>query len=154
MAFTVSDVEPSLATGLAAGDLIAASSMNAVLQRDRYLFATRRRLIASLPPVVASSGSFVVAYGFVAKLLPTSNGTILIGVVASDNCRVKVTTSYGAVTLTLSAGGPGCYIDEITGIPTSTWFGITVEVQQSGVSPATIYGINIQDAVLTAADLP
>lgn len=153
MAFTVPVMEPVLATGLAAGDTIAASSMESVLLRDRFLFATRRRLIASLPKVVTLGPiGYQVAYGLQAKMLATSNGTMLIGVVASDDCNVRVTTSYGAVTIT--TGGPGCYIDEITGIPPSTWFGITVEVQSNTGSPVTIYGINMQEAVLVAADLP
>ena len=152
MAFTVPDEEPALATGLAAGDTIAASSMESVLLRDRFLFATRRRLIASLPPKVTSSAVYEVAYGLQAKMLATSNGTMLIGVVASDDCSVRVTTSYGAVTIT--TGGPGCYIDEITGIPPSTWFGITVEVQSNTGSPVTIYGIYMAEAILDAADLP
>jgi len=152
MGFTVPVIEPALATGLAAGDTIEAASMEDVVKRDRFLFATRRRLIASLPSKVTSAAAFEVAYGLQAKMLATSNGTMLIGVVASDDCSVRVTTSYGAVTIT--TGGPGCYIDEITGIPPSTWFGITVEVQSNTGSPVTIYGINMQEAVLVAADLP
>lgn len=152
MAFTVPDEEPVLATGLAAGDTIAASSMESVLLRDRFLFATRRRLIASLPPKVTSAATYEVAYGLQAKMLLTATGTMLIGVVASDDCNVRVTTSYGSVTIT--TGGPGCYIDEIAGIPPSTWFGITVEVQSNTGSAVTIYGINMQEAVLVAADLP
>lgn len=152
MGFTVPASEPALATGLAAGDTIEAASMTDVVKRDRFLFATRRRLIASLPSKVTSAASFEVAYGLKAKMLATSNGTMLIGVVASDDCDVRVTTSSGAVTIT--TGGPGCYIDEITGIPASTWFGITVEVKSNIGSSVTIYGINMQEAILDAADLP
>jgi aspartate oxidase len=127
--------------------------MEDLLLRDRFLFATRRRLLASLPKVVTTAAaSFQVAYGFQAKMLPTANGTMLIGVTASDDCDVKVTTSYGAVTLT--TGGLGCIIDRITGIPVSTWFGITVEVKSNSGSPVTIYGINMQESILDAADLP
>ena len=153
MAFTVPNEEPVTATGLAAGDTIESVSMEDLLLRDRFLFATRRRLLASLPKVVTTaSASYQVAYGFQAKMLPTANGVMAIGVTASDDCDVKVTTSYGAVTLT--TGGLGCYIDQITGIPVSTWFGITVEVKSNTGSPVTIYGINMQEAILDAADLP
>ena len=124
-----------------------------LLLRDRFLFATRRRLIASLPKVVTTAAaSYQVAYGFQAKMLPTANGEMLIGVTASDDCNVKVTTSYGSVTL--STGGPGCIIDQIIGIPPSTWFGVTVEVKSNTGSPVTIYGINMQEQILTEADLP
>ena len=153
MAFTVPNEEPVTATGLAAGDTIESVSMEDLLLRDRFLFATRRRLLASLPKVVTTaSASFQVAYGFQAKMLPTANGSMLIGVTASDDCDVKVTTSYGAVTLT--TGGLGCFIDRIASIPVSTWFGITVEVKSNTGSPVTIYGINMQEVILDAADLP
>ena len=153
MAFTVPNEEPVTATGLAAGDTIESVSMEDLLLRDRFLFATRRRLLASLPNVVTTaSASFQVAYGFQAKMLPTANGTMLIGVTASDDCDVRVTTSYGTVTLT--TGGLGCIIDQITGIPVSTWFGVTVEVKSNTGSPVTIYGINMQESILVAADLP
>ena len=153
MAFTVPNEEPVTATGLAAGDTIESVSMEDLLLRDRFLFATRRRLLASLPKVVTTaSASYQVAYGFQAKMLPTANGTMLIGVTASDDCNVKVTTSYGTATLT--TGGPGCIIGRIASIPVSTWFGVTVEVKSNTGSPVTIYGINMQEGILDAADLP
>jgi hypothetical protein len=153
MAFTVPTQEPALATGLAAGDWVEASSMEDLLLRDRFLFATRRRLIASLPKVVTTAAaSYQQAYNFQAKMLPTANGVMQIGVTASDDCSVKVITFYGNVTLT--TGGPGCIIDRIASIPPSTWFGIRVEVQSNTGSPVTIYGINMQETILDAADLP
>lgn len=153
MAFTVPSIEPDRPVGLIAGDWIQAQSMDSLVQRDRFLFATRRRLLASLCKVVTtSSAAYQVAYGLQAKMLPTANGTMLIGVTASDDCSVKVTTSYGSVTLI--TGGLGCYIDEITGIAPDTWFGITVEVKSNTASPVTIYGINMQESILDAAALP
>ena len=153
MSFIVPIKEPGVATGLAAGDTIESVSMEDLLLRDRFLFATRRRLIASLPKVVTTAAaSYQVAYGFQAKMLPTANGEMLIGVTASDDCTVRVTTAYGSAALT--TGGPGCIIDSIGGIPVSTWFTISVEVQSNTGSPVTIYGINMQETILTAADLP
>ena len=153
MAFTVPDIEPNRPVGLLAGDWIEASSMNSLVQRDRFVFATRRRLIASLPKVVTTaSASYQTVYGFYAKMLATANGEMLIGVTASDDCNVRVTTAYGNATLT--TGGPGCLIDQITGIPVSTWFTISVEVKSNTGSPVTIYGITMQETILTAADLP
>ena len=153
MAFTVPGQEPVLARGLAAGDTIESVSMEDLLLRDRFLFATRRRLLASLPKVVTTaSASFQVAYGFQAKMLPTANGAMLIGVTASDDCDVRVTTSYGTTTLT--TGGLGCHIKQLSGIPVSTWFGVTVEVKSNTGSPVTIYGINMQERTLRDTDLP
>jgi hypothetical protein len=153
MAFTVPTQEPALATGLAAGDWVEASSMEDLLLRDRFLFATRRRLIASLPKVTTTAAAtYQAAYGFYAKMLPTANGVMQIGVTASDDCSVKVTTVYGNVTLT--TGGPGCIIGRIASIPPATWFLVAVDVQSNTGSPVTIYGINMQETILDAADLP
>jgi len=152
MAFTVPDSEPPKAVGLNAGDWIQAQSMESLVLRDRFLFATRRRLMASLPKVVTSVASYEVVYGFYVKMLPTANGVMQIGVTASDDCTVRVTTLYGSTTLT--TGGPGCIIDRLTGIPPATWFFVGVEVQSNTGSPVTIYGINMQETILDAADLP
>lgn len=152
MAFTVPDSEPVIATGLVAGDTIAASSMRSILKRDRYLFATRRRLIASLPKVTTSVALFENTYSFRAKLLPTSTDTITVGVVATDDCSVRIATTYGNVIVT--TGGPGSYIDVLSGIPQATWFTITVQVQSNTGGSVTIHGIYISELILTDADLP
>jgi len=60
----------------------------------------------------------------------------------------------GSEFVTITTGGPGCYIDVISGIPQSTWFLIGVEVKSNTGGAVTIYGINVQEQVLTAADLP
>lgn len=153
MGFYISANEPALARGLIAGDTIAASSMFSLIDRDRYLFATRRRLIASLPSVTTSSGTLVPAYGFKAKLLPTATGNIVIGVAASTDCTVVVTTSYGAVTVNCG-GTPSYGTGTLYGIPTGTWFGITIEVQDDSGSGVTIYGIYIVDENLSEPYLP
>jgi len=153
MAFTVPDEEPTAATGLTAGDWIQASSTEELLLRDRFLFATRRRLIASLPKVVTTaSASYQVAYAFKAITLPSSNGTLMVGFVASDTSDVRVVA--GASSAVISQTGQGSIIGVVTGVPINTWFGIVVEVVSGTGSPVTISGIYIAEQVLVAADLP
>lgn len=153
MAFTVPIIEPARATGLAAGDTIEAVSMEDLLLRDRFLFATRRRLIASLPKVVTTaSGTFQTAYGFKAKLLPTSTGTLIFGFVASDDASVKVTA--GASTATVTTGAANSRIGVVTGVPIGSWFGVTVEVKSNTGSALTIRGIYIAEIILVDTDLP
>ena len=153
MAFTVPTIEPARATGLAAGDTIEALSMEDLLLRDRFLFATRRRLIASLPKVVTTaSASYQTAYAFYAKLLPTSNGTLIFGFVVAGNASVKVTA--GASTATVTTGASNSRIGVVTGVPIGAWFGVTVEIKSNTGSALTIKGIDIADQVLVAADLP
>jgi hypothetical protein len=153
MAFTVPTQEPALATGLAAGDTIEALSMEDLLLRDRFLFATRRRLIASLPAVTTTtSTAYQVAYGFKAKLLPTSNGTLIFGFVVSGNASVQVLagTSVGIVT----TGAANSRIGVVTGVPIGAWFTVVVQVKSNTGSALTIRGIYIAELVLDAADLP
>jgi len=153
MAFTVPVIEPDEPVGLIAGDWIEASSMNSLVQRDRFVFATRRRLIASLPKVVTTaSASYQIAFGMRVITLPSSNGTLMVGFVASDTSAVKITA--GASNATISQTGQGSIIGVVTGVPINTWFGIVVEVVSGTGSPVTISGIYIAEQVLVAADLP
>jgi hypothetical protein len=127
--------------------------MNSLVQRDRFVFATRRRLIASLPKVTTTaSTSFQVACGFKAITLPSSNGTLIFGFVASDDASVRVVA--GSSTATVTTGASNSRIGVVTGVPINTWFGVAVEVKSNTGSPVTISGIYIAEQVLVAADLP
>ena len=153
MAFVIPDSEPAIATGLAAGDLIAALSMYNILQRDRYLFATRRRLLVSVPKYVTlGSTSYQIAADTQVKLLATSNGSAMVGVVATDDCDVQVVTPYGSVTVT--TGGPGDAVAELSGLPTGAWFRLTTKVRSNTGSPVTIHGVYIVDKILDESQLP
>ncbi len=154
MAFTVPTAEPPVTTGLIAGDWITASSMESLVLRDRFLFATRRRLIASIGKVVTTAAaSFQATRVFRFITSATSNGTLAIGVTASDDCTVRVSILLGP-SVSITTGGPGCIIDRLSGVPINTWTMLVVEVKSNTGSPVTIYGINIQETILDAADLP
>jgi len=152
MAFTVPVIEPAQAINLAAGDSIQSASINSLVLRDRFIFANRRRVIASLGLVRTSAASYETAYALYGITLPTSSDTLLVGVIALDDCTVRITTIYGNVIIT--TGGPGSLISALSGIPQATWFSMTVEVQSNTGSEVTIPGIYIAEQVLTAADLP
>lgn len=152
MAFTVSASEPPLATGLSAGDVISAASMDSILQRDRYLFATRRRMLASLPSVTTSSASYQAAYRFRVKTLPTAVDTILIGFVTTGSASIRVNSLYGITVIT--ATGASSIIGSQGGIPTGTWFEIVIEVKSNTGGSVTIHGIYIAEQILKGSDLP
>ena len=154
MAFTVPLIEPALPDGLLAGDWIAAPGLESVLLRDRFLFATRRRLIASLPQVQTSVGTYTVPYyRFWFKTLPTATQNVLCGVVADGSCDVKFDfTTVGIITL--STAGMGCYVDSIAGVPQDTWIECTVQVQSPTGALVNIWGIYLVEQSLTATDLP
>ena len=111
MAFTVPTTEPATTVGLIAGDWIEASSMNSLVQRDRFVFATRRRLIASLPKVTTTAAaSYQTAFTMRVITLPSSNGTLMVGFVTSDTASIRLTWGVG-VSAVLSTVGPGSIIE-------------------------------------------
>jgi len=153
MAFTVPTIEPAKPVGLAAGDWIEASSMNSLVLRDRFLFATRRRVIASIGQFTTNSSMlYQTVGGFYAKTLPTATDTLLFGFVATDDATVRLTIT--ASTNAITTGGPGSIIGALTNVPIATWFTVLVEVRGNTGSPVTIRGIYIAEQVLVAADLP
>jgi hypothetical protein len=154
MAFTVPTIEPLEPLGLNAGEWIEASSMKSLVLRDRFLFATRRRLIASLGQFTTNSSSlYQFAYVFSAKTLPTASDTLIIGFRASNACTVRVVVDLSVV-VTLSVAGPGSIIGVLSGVPIATWFAASVEVRGNTGAPVTVQGIYIAEQVLDAADLP
>lgn len=153
MAFTVPTIEPAEPVGLAAGDWIEASSMNSLVQRDRFVFATRRRVIASIGQFTTDSSMlYQTVAGFYAKTLPTATDTLLFGFVASDDASVKLTIT--ASTSTVTTGGQGSLIGALNGVPIATWFTVIVQVKGNTGSPVQLRGIYIAEQVLVAADLP
>ena len=127
--------------------------MENLLLRDRFLFATRRRLIASLPKVTTTaSASYQTAYAFYAKTLPSSNGQLLFGCVSTNDVSVRVTA--GASTATVTTGASKSRIGVVTGVSVGSWFSVLVEVKSNTGAPLTIKGIYIAEIVLIQADLP
>lgn len=154
MAFTVPDIEPPRPTGLMAGDWIKSSSMTTLVERDRFLFATRRRVIASLPKVTTnSSGSYAPTYAFDFKTLPTATDTLVIGFVSTGACSVRVIYSM-SVFAVLTTTGPESMVGWLTGVPINTWSRLLVEVKSNSGSPVTIHGIYIAEKTLSDTDLP
>ena len=154
MAFTVPLIEPALPDGLLAGDWIAAPGLESVLLRDRFLFATRRRLIASLPQAQTSVVTYTVPYyRFWFKTLPTATQNVFIGVVADGVCDVRIDFT-GVGFRVLSTAGMGCYVDNISTVPQDTWIECTVKVQSPTGALVNIWGIYLVEQSLTATDLP
>ncbi len=129
--------------------------MNSLVQRDRFVFATRRRLIASLPKVTTTaSGAYQIAFAMRVITLPSSNGNLMVGFVTSDTAAIRVSWGIGGSSAVLSTVGPSSIIEAIGPVPINTWFAITVEVVSGTGAPVTISGIYIAEQVLVAADLP
>jgi hypothetical protein len=137
-----------------AGDWIKSSSMTSLVLRDRFLFATRRRLLASLCSFTTnSSGSYQPAYALEVKTLPTASDTIIIGIQATGACSVRVVYNFSTfVVLTTTA--EESMVQTLAGIPINTWSRLFIEIKTNTGSPVTVHGIYIAERVLNDSELP
>jgi hypothetical protein len=128
--------------------------MTSLVLRDRFLFATRRRLLASLCSFTTnSSGSYQPAYALEVKTLPTASDTIIIGIQATGACSVRVIYNLSTfVVLTTTA--EESMVQVLEGIPINTWSRLFIEIKTNTGSPVTVHGIYIAEHVLNDSELP
>jgi len=153
MAFTVPAITPALSPYLNPPNAIRGDAVNSLLQRDRYLFATRRRLIFTGGKFDATSGSFVTPFFFSARTSAVVTGNLWV-VIAGNEVEVKIDEfNVGAtLTLTLSAGGFETNAQLLTGIPAATTLAIGLSVRALGAG--NLYSVYIFEEILAAGDLP
>ena len=153
MAFTVPATLPALSPYLVPPNTVRADAVDSVLQRDRYLFATRRRLIFTGGAFDATSGTFVTPFFFSARTSAVVTGNLWV-VVAGNEVEVEVSevTSGSLITLTLSAGGFETEARLLTGITAATTLLFTLSVRSLGAG--NLYGVYIIEEILAAGDLP
>ena len=154
MAFDVPATEPPRTTSLMAGDWITSSTITNLVERDRFLFATRRRLLASLCQFTTnSSGSYQPAYAIEVKTLPTASDTIIIGIQATGACTVRVIYNLSTFAV-LTTTAEEAMVQTLTGIPINTWSRLYIEIKTNTGSPVTVHGIYIAELILDAGQLP
>ena len=153
MAFTVPATTPPLSPYLNPPNAIRADAVDSLLQRDRYLFATRRRLIFTGGKFSTGSSTFVTPFFFSARTSAVVTGNLWV-VVAGNEVEVKVDEfNVGAtLTLTLSAGGFETQAQLLTGITAATTLAMSISVREIGIGD--VYGIYIIEEILAAGDLP
>jgi hypothetical protein len=153
MAFTVPATTPPLSPYLNPPNAIRADAVDSLLQRDRYLFATRRRLIFTGGKFDATIGTFVTPFFFAARTSAVVTGNLWV-VIAGNEVEVKVDEfNLGAtLTLTLSAGGFETTAALLTGITAATTLALGISVRATGAG--NLYSVYIIEEILAAGDLP
>ena len=153
MGFTVPATTPPLSPYLNPPNAIRADAVDSLLQRDRYLFATRRRLIFTGGKFDATSGSFVTPFFFSARTSAVVTGNLWV-VIAGNEVEVKVDEfNFGAsVSITLSAGGFESGSALLTGIPAASTLAMSISVRATGAG--NLYSVYIIEEILAAGDLP
>ena len=153
MAFTVPATTPPLSPYLNPPNAIRADAVDSLLQRDRYLFATRRRLIFTGGKFDATSGSFVTPFFFAARTSAVVTGNLWV-VIAGNEVEVKVDEFNVGATLTLGVSGGGFETNAqlLTGIPAATTLALGISVRSLGAG--NLYSVYIIEEILAAGDLP
>jgi hypothetical protein len=153
MAFTVPATPPPLSPYLVPPNTVRGDAVDSLLQRDRYLFATRRRLIFTGGTFSTGSSTFVTPFFFSARTSAVVTGNLWV-VIAGNEVEVKVDEfNVGAsVTLGVSAGGFETNAKLLTGMPAATTLAMSISVRALGAG--NLHGVYIIEEILAAGDLP
>jgi len=153
MAFTVPAITPALSPYLNPPNAIRGDAVNSLLGRDRFLFATRRRLIFTGGKFDATIATFVTPYFFSARTSAVVTGNLWV-VIAGNEVEVKVDEFNLGATLTLGVSGGGFETNAqlLTGMTAATTLAMSISVRALGAG--NLYGVYIFEEILAAGDLP
>ena len=153
MAFTVPTTTPPLSPYLNPPNAIRGDAVDSLLQRDRFLFATRRRLIFTGGKFDATISTFVTPFFFSARTSAVVTGNLWV-VIAGNEVEVKVDEFNLGATLTLGVSGGGFETNAqlLTGITAATTLAMSISVRALGAG--NLYGVYIFEEILAAGDLP
>ena len=153
MAFTVPATLPALSPYVVPPNTVRGDAVDSILQRDRFLFATRRRLIFTGGAFDATLATFVTPFFFSARTSAVVTGNLWV-VIAGDEVEVKVDEfNVGAsLTLGVSAGGFETNAQLLTGMTAATALSFSLSVRSLGAG--NLFGVYIIEEILAAGDLP
>lgn len=153
MGFTVPATTPAKSPYLVPPNAIRGDAVNSLLLRDRYLFATRRRLIFTGGAFDATLSTFVTPFFFAARTSAVVTGNLWV-VIAGNEVEVKVDEfNFGAtLTLGVSAGGFETNAQLLSGMPAASTLAISLSVRATGAG--NLFGVYIFEEILAAGDLP
>lgn len=154
MGFTVPATLPALSPYLQPPNTVRADAVDSILQRDRFLFATRRRLIFTGGNFTTTSPTYVTPYFFAARTSAAITGNLWV-VIAGVYVDVRVDEYVvgGSVSLSVGTGTFGTNAQLLTGMAPSTTLAFSVSVQTNDAS-GSLYGIYIVEEILAAGNLP
>lgn len=154
MGFTVPATLPALSPYLQPPNAVRADAVDSVLQRDRFLFATRRRLIFTAGNFTTTSTSYVTPYFFAARTSAAITGNLWVVIAGVDvDVRVDEYAVGGSVALSVSGGGFATDAQLLTGMAPATTLNFSVSVQTNSTT-GSLHGIYIIEEILAAGNLP
>ena len=148
MGFTIPATYPSTIAYTGAPDVIRAATLDTILQRDRFIFAYKRRMLVSLSPFFTSNTTTVDAAAtmWVHNSQITANSVTVV----CYGLNADVTVYVNAVSTTQTLGAaPANFVATIVPAWTDdTWVEIKVEVQANAANGG-YYGLYIFEDALT-----
>jgi hypothetical protein len=149
MGFTIPAAYPTPIANTGAPDVIRALTLDTILQRDRFIFAYKRRMLASLSPFFTSNTTTFdnAASLWVHNSIITSNSVTVV----CYGLNADVTVSVNAVPTSQTLGAaPANFVATIVpGWTDDTWVEIKVVVQANAANGG-YYGLYIFEDPLTA----
>lgn len=154
MGFTVPALLPALSPYLQPPNAVRGDAVDTVLQRDRFLFATRRRLIFSGGNFTTTATTYVTPFFFAARTSAAVTGNLWVVVAGIDvDVRLDEYNVGGSVSLSVSGGAFATDAQLLTGMTAATLLACSVSVQTNSTT-GTLFGIYIMEEILAAGDLP
>jgi len=153
MGFTIPAAYPTPIANTGAPDVIRALTVDTILQRDRFIFAYKRRMLTSLSPFFTSNTTTVdlAAALWVHNSQITSNSVTVV--CYGLNADVTVYVNAVSTSQTLGAAPANFVVTLSPGWTNDTWVEIKVEVQANAANGG-YYGLYIYEDHLQEADLP
>jgi hypothetical protein len=148
MGFTIPVTYPFPIAYTGAPDVIRAATLDTILQRDRFIFAYKRRMLTSLSPFFTSNTTTVdlAAALWVHNSIRTSNKVTVV--CYGLNADVTVYVNGVSFTDTLGAAPANFTATIVPAWTDNTWVEIKVEVQANAANGG-YYGLYIFEDELT-----
>ena len=148
MGFTIPAAYPTPIANTGAPDVIRALTLDTILQRDRFIFAYKRRMLASLSPFFTSNTTTVdlAASLWVHNSQITSNSVTVV--CYGLNADVTVYVNGVSTSQTLGAAPANFVATIVPAWTDDTWVEIKVEVQANAANGG-YYGLYIFEDPLT-----
>jgi len=148
MGFTIPAAYPTPIANTGAPDVIRALTLDTILQRDRFIFAYKRRMLTSLSPFFTSNTTTVDAAAslWVHNSQITSNSVTVV--CYGLNADVTVYVNAVSTSQTLGAAPANFVATIVPGWTDNSWVEIKVEVQANAANGG-YYGLYIFEDPLT-----
>jgi hypothetical protein len=154
MGFAIPDNQPAPPPDYLPPNKILAATLASVVENDRFTFATRRRLLASIP-YFQTATTVTRAFEFTAKTLYTSSGNIVIAC-SGKNVDIELSAVVAGVATTVSLAATfDAEVGYIGSVAPNAYETFRIKITPNNAPAlAVVNGIYIFEQRLDAAELP